>query len=394
MPPSALFAANERAQDYRARPMNRWNTPERPERRVRGQRLLAFGLVALVAGAVVLLVVVAIGGSGPQRHGPPRAASGKGAGATRRAFALAAPSSFAVGLRVLRLIDSSRTITLANGTSEPRTLLTYVRYPALGATGRTDLLNAPAARADGPFPLVVFGHGFAVTPALYARLLQSWARAGYVVAAPVFPLENADAPGGPNESDLTNQPADMSFVISRMLAPATAAPASASATPASATATSSGSDPLAGLVDPTKIAVAGQSDGGDTALAVAYDPRYRDRRVGAAAILSGAEIPGIGGFTFPSAGPPLLATQGTADTVNPPSATYAFFGSAPRPKYLLRLLGAEHLPPYSVQQPELGIVERVTIAFFDGYLEHRAGAPARLVSLGNVPPAASLHAEL
>jgi dienelactone hydrolase len=238
------------------------------------------------------------------------------------------------------------------------------------------LLNAPSARADGPFPLVVFGHGFAVTPALYARLLQSWARAGYVVAAPLFPLENADAPGGPDESDLTNQPTDMSFVISHMLA-----------------ASSAGSGPFTGLVDSTHIAVTGQSDGGDTALAVAYDPTYRDPRVSAAVILSGAEIPGVGGFTFPRGSPPLLATQGTADTVNPPSSTNAFFDIAQRPKYLLKLLGAEHLAPYSDQQPQLGIVKRVTIAFLDGYLKHRPGTLQRLISLGSVPGTASLLAE-
>jgi len=277
---------------------------------------------------------------------------------------------------VLRLVDTSRTVTLPNGRSEPRTLLTYVRYPALGEPGRSDLPGAPAARAEGPFPLLVFGHGFGVTPALYARLLQSWARAGYVVAAPVFPLENADAPGGPDEADLANQPADMRFVISRMLAAAGA-----------------GSGPLAGLVDPTRIAVAGQSDGGDTALALAYDPAFRDPRVGATVILSGAEIPGAGGFTFPPRGPPLLATQGTADTINPPSATNAFFALARRPKYLLSLLGAEHLPPYSDQQPQLTIVERVTIAFLDGYLKHEPGAPRRLLSLGSVPGTASLLAE-
>ena len=347
-----------------------------PRRVVRHQRLLALGLIALVAAAVVLLVVIATGGPGSRRHGTARTAPGQSASGTRSTGAKPVPSSFAVGLHVLHLLDTSRTITLPNGTSEPRPLLTYVRYPALGAPDRTDLLNAPQAREDGPFPLVVFGHGFAVTPAFYARMLQSWARAGYVVAAPVFPLENTDAPGGPDESDLTNQPADMSFVISRILA-----------------AGSSGSGPLAGLVDSTHIAVAGQSDGGDTALAVAYDPSYRDPRVSAAVILSGAEIPGIGGFAFSAGSPPLLATQGTADTVNPPSATSAFFDAASRPKYLLRLLGAEHLPPYSAQQPQLGIVEGVTIAFFDGYLKHRAGALQRLVSLGSAPGKASLRAE-
>jgi dienelactone hydrolase len=364
--------SSERAARRRAAERDR----AKRRRDIRRQRLFAFAVIALVAAAVALSVVMATGGPDSQRRGAARTAPGQSTSVTSNPSAKPPPSSFAVGLRVLRLVDTSRTIELPNGTAEPRALLTYVRYPALGSPGATDLPDAPAARADGPFPLVIFGHGFAVTPALYARLLQSWARAGYVVAAPVFPLENADAPGGPDESDLTNQPADMSFVISEMLA---AARASAS--------------PFSGLIDSSQIAVTGQSDGGDTALAVAYDPTYRDTRVSAAVILSGAEIPGIGGFTFPAGSPPLLATQGTADTVNPPSATNAFFDVAPRPKYLLTLFGAEHLPPYSDQQPQLGIVERVTIAFFDGYLKHRAGAPARLVSLGSVPKTASLLAE-
>lgn len=283
------------------------------------------------------------------------------------------PSAFAVGLQVVRLRDQSRVIQIPNGGTEPRTLLTYVRYPALGPTGAVDVANAPAATRDGPFPLLVFGHGFAVTPDLYRRLLQAWARAGYVVAAPVFPLENANARGGPDETDLVNQPADMRLVISRLLAASHAA-----------------SGPLAGLIDPRRIAVSGQSDGGDTALAVAYNQNYRDPRVRAAVILSGAEMPGVSGFTFSRGEPPLLAVQGSADTVNPPSVTERFFQAASRPKYLLELPGAEHLPPYRDQEPQLRIVERVTTAFLDGYVKQRAGAVELMRKLANVPGTAAL----
>lgn len=299
-------------------------------------------------------------------------AGGRPAGSqSGSAGSLPATTRYAVGLRVMRFVDHTRSITLPSGATEPRTIVTYVRYPAAGPDQqRGDVAKAPPAH--GPFPLIVFGHGFALTPRLYAPLLRAWTSAGYVVAAPVFPLENAHAPGGPNESDLPNQPADMRLVISRLLA------ANAS------------TGPLHGLIDPRAVAVAGHSDGGDTALAVAYDPRYRDPRVDAAMILSGAEIPGLGTFSFPAGSPPLLATQGTADTVNPPSATMTFFRSAPAPKYLLLLTGAGHLRPYSIPGPQLDTVERVTLAFLGHYLRH---APRRrLLSAGNVPGVARLEA--
>jgi predicted dienelactone hydrolase len=222
----------------------------------------------------------------------------------------------------------------------------------------------------------VFGHGFAVTPAPYASLLESWARAGYVVAAPFFPLGNANAPGGPNESDLFNQPGDMSFVITRL---------------ESLSAHHGGA--LGEMIDPHEIAVSGQSDGGDTALAAAYDPRFRDHRIRAAVILSGAEIPGVGGFSFPRPSPPLLATQGTADTINPPTLTDTFFDRAPSPKYLLTLFGAAHLGPYTDQQPQLRIVERVTIEFLDRYLKHQPEAAKRMTTAGSVSGVSTLRAQ-
>jgi fermentation-respiration switch protein FrsA (DUF1100 family) len=255
---------------------------------------------------------------------------------------------FAVAQRTVTFVDHSRTVRFPGRAPAPRRLVTIVRYP----TG-----------ASGPFPLIVFGHGFAVTPRPYAALLEAWARGGYVVAAPVFPLENARAPGGPNESDLVNQPRDMSFVISAML----------------------GAGSFAGLLDRHAIAVSGQSDGGETALAVAYDRLFVDRRVRAAAILSGAKIPGVGGFDFPAPSPPLLATQGTADTINPPAFTHAFFDAAPPPKYLLTMFGAPHLGPYTNEQPQLRVVERVTIAFFDRYLKGDRAALGRMVRAGDVP---------
>jgi dienelactone hydrolase len=237
-------------------------------------------------------------------------------------------------VRLFHFVDRSRTIALPGGRSVPRSLETVVRYPVAGDA----------------YPLIVFGHGYALTPANYARMLRVWTEAGYVVAAPVFPLENAAAPGGPNESDLINQPRDVSFVIARLLA-----------------LTARANSVLYGKIDSSRIAVAGHSDGAETALAVAYDHRFRDPRVSAAIVLSGGALPGMG--PFPRGGPPLLAVQGTADPINSPATSAGFFRLARRPKFLLWLLGASHLPPYTDQQPQLGIVERATTAFLDHYLK-------------------------
>lgn len=291
---------------------------------------------------------------------------------TRGADASPRPAgSFAVGRIVVRFIDPRRHVRFRGREPEPRTLVTVIRYPALGRPSELDVSGAAPATAWGPFPLVVFGHGFDSTPGVYARLLQAWASAGYVVAAPVFPLSNRHAPGGADESDIVNQPADMSFVITRMLE-AAAAPHGI----------------LSNLVDPHEIAVAGQSDGAATALATAYDARYLDSRIDAAVILSGAEV--LAGRYFGVRNPPLLATQGMADRVNLPKDTYQFFHPAHAPKFLLSLPGARHLPPYATEQPQLGVVERVSIAFLDRYLKGLPGARSRMWSAGDVPGVATL----
>jgi len=290
-------------------------------------------LVVLCAGTVLsLLAAGAAGGGRPARDGH----SVDGHRPSVSAATLRA-SRHVVFPQLLRLVDRSRSIRLPDGRSVPRPVTTLIRYPRSGR---------------GPWPLIVFGHGFASTPHIYRRLLDAWAHAGYVVAAPIFPLGNADALGGPNRADLPNQPADMSFVITWLL--------SASASPTS---------PLHGLLDPTRIAVAGQSDGAMTAFATAYEQGFRDKRVDAAVILSGARL-GAAATSFPHS-PPLLAIQGTDDHVNAPGNATVLYRAVARPKFLLWLRRAGHLPPYTTPSRGLATVEHATIAFLDHYLGDR-----------------------
>ena len=326
--------------------------------------------IGLACAAVTVLALTLLVGSGTSRQ-----AAGPSVIAAQRTVTSRSPTSTpptgasvpsprppAAPVRVrtltVTLTDPARTISGASGTV-PRSFATVIRYPS--QTGV----------APRPLPLIVFGHGFAVSPAPYGRLLDAWAHAGFVVAAPVFPLENAAHPGGPDEHDLPNQPADMSLVISALTG-------------------GSVPRPLSGRVDARAIAVAGQSDGGDTALAAAYDPAVRDPRVGAAVILSGAEDPFAAAFRMPADGPPLLAVQGTADTINPPPDTYAFFGEAAAPKFLLRLVGASHQPPYTEPGAGLAAVERTTIAFLDWRFRGRPQPLRRLLAAGGPAPGAVL----
>ena len=131
--------------------------------------------------------------------------------------------------------------------------------------------NVPPAAAGRPYPLLVFAHGFDATPAQYASLLSRWASAGYVVVAPTIPLLNADAPGGASHTDYgVPNITDLDFALSEALR--------RSATPG---------DPIAGLVDPNRIVVAGHSDGEVLAYALAFEGCCHDPRVKAVIPMAG-----------------------------------------------------------------------------------------------------------
>ncbi len=80
--------------------------------------------------------------------------------------------------------------------------------------------------------------------------------------------------------------------------------------------------------------------------------------------------------------------------MNQPRYTYAYFNAARGdPSTCCELLGAGHLPPYTYQQPQLSIVERVSIEFLDRYLYGSQAAGCDLAAAGNVRRLAALTAD-
>ncbi len=204
------------------------------------------------------------------------------------------------------------------------------------ARGRTlvTALHVPTAGSGGPYPLVVFAHGFAVSAGTYAALEQQIADAGFVVAAPEFPLTSSASGHDLDRDDIVNQAADVSFVITQFLDPAT--------TPTA----------VQGLVNSTApVGVVGHSDGGVTAAAVAYNDTVADSRIGAAVVLSGAEIAYPGSW-FTRQSPPLLAIHGDADEVNPYWASEQLFADARGARRLVTVLGGSHLGPFTTDPVE------------------------------------------
>ncbi len=235
----------------------------------------------------------------------------------------------------LDMVDHSRgTVSGDRVISDSRALTTLVWYPTEG----------------GPWPLVVFAHGFEVGPGPYEGLLRTWAEAGYVVAAPEFPLTDAEVAGSDlDESDLDNQPADLAFVFARLLDPLGA---------------------LSGYVDPTRLGVAGHSDGAQTALATAAAPPVA---LGGVIVLAGAPV-GSG----PSGNPPILVAHGDADSIDPYEQGRSVYDGASSPRFLLTLLGGEHLPPFTEGSQYQDVVDKTTIDFLDAYVGRTGPATALL----------------
>jgi fermentation-respiration switch protein FrsA (DUF1100 family) len=326
-------------------------------------------------GALALLAAIALAGcSSSSKAATPTSApattvaggstSTTGAGSTTVAGSPTSPgatpvtgagTTYAVSSRTVTWVDTGRPTKgdpsrhIAAATS--RTLPVLILYPAAGTPGAKPAATPDAPAAAGTFPIVIFSHGVTASGPAYAPFLAAWAAAGYVVAAPTYPMSSGVGAWA-DLTDYTNQPADVSFVLDNMIK----------------LATTSG-DTLAGHLATTEVAVAGHSLGAMTSLGF-LNTCCGDPRVKAIVAISGtlATFPN-GGWTNPPP-TPLLMIHGTADKTVPykggSATTFAKLTTVPRA--LLTFIGAGHTDPVLGR---LGpTTDRTAIAFLDLELRH------------------------
>jgi dienelactone hydrolase len=242
-----------------------------------------------------------------------------------------ASQHFTVAQRVVTFTDPSRPTPANQGVPghSGRILVTTIYYPTTG----------------GPFPLIVFAHGFNSVGTDYQALLSAWAAHGYVVAAPTFPLSSSDASGAPSISDFFEQPLDLRFVITAMTK-------------------------LKGdRVDHRHVGVAGHSLGGVTVLGLTDNTCCRDPRVMAAVAMAGDIVSFPGGEYTNKGTPPLLLLHGDQDQIVPYQGSRAAFSMGAPPKFLVTLLGGDHNGPFLDPSTAFQTVVATTLDFFDCYLK-------------------------
>lgn len=273
----------------------------------------------------------------------------------------------AVGVRTESFVDASRVTDPGQGrpVAPDRTLETTIWYPADGEAGDQAIEGAAPALAGGPYPLVVFAHGFNATAPAYGPVLERLAAAGYVVAAPTFPLSSSEAAVAPVFDDYVQQPADVAFVLGEVLS----------------LAEQDGSG-LEGLVDAERIALGGHSLGAATVLAASFNACCDDDRVDATFAVAGFQLPFGDSAWFPDGdGPPLLLVHGDDDTVVPHASSREVFDDSTVPVWFLTLVGGVHTPFGDAGAAAMAeAVER----FLDGHLRDDGRA---LASLDDVGPA-------
>lgn len=253
-------------------------------------------------------------------------------------------------------VDSSRTTPANNGypAAPTRTLATRFWMAPDPVSG------APACGGSA-CALILLAHGYGGSTARFDHVGRSLAAAGYVVAAPSFPLTNDQAPGGhvPGLADAVRQPGDLSFLIDAL---------------------GDASDPMSSRIDFERIGVVGHSLGGATVLALTRRPCCFDARIGASAVVAPvtALVEAFFGGYPEASGPPVLVVNGSEDPVVPPAVSRELYGRVSGSRALLVLNDASHSDLIEDFGPEalLAPTEELLRSHFDRHLGAGSVSPS------------------
>jgi len=357
-------------------------------------------LAVLSLAAAIVVSCNLAGGLSAHGHHPSTSTPGS---TTPKTTTTVMPTSFNVGIHTFDWKETGPGIWHVGpgGQELPgRVLTTEVRYPTVAGSTGTEAVNVEPSTVGGPYPVIVFAHGFETEPVDYQALLDSWVKVGFVVVSPIFPDESTaavDADGGRDdtgiadtlENDAYNEPGDIVYVLKQLQTIGTQ-PWGAN---------------LSHVLNLSDVGLAGQSDGANVVGALAYAPGLAPLYAGlptapkAVAVLSGfawSYLPGktIGTYRATAASPALLQVQSDADGCVPsPKLAVDMFASLQTglaSKWFVTLLGADHLGPYQSVAPWAAVVDAVTTTFFEVELNWRASSlsASSVQSAGTVSGAA------
>jgi predicted dienelactone hydrolase len=236
------------------------------------------------------------------------------------------PGAYGVGVMTVVLVDTSRP-TPANGAvpaTPERRIPLEIWYPTASGGQSPDARDAALDAGGGPYPLIVFAHGFTSSRVQSSQYTRHLASRGYVVASPDFPSSNGGAPGGPRLRGVVEQPGDVSFVIDQLIARDAEA-----------------GWPLAGGIDFERIGLTGHSLGGLTTLLTVYGVDA-DPRIDAALPIS---PPGCF-FSETSAGDvmtPMMVMGGSEELIVDPVSIRRAYDISNPPRYWVEVGGADHI---------------------------------------------------
>lgn len=309
---------------------------------------------------VVALVVTACGGS------EGGAMSGRAPSEPQALAGVQPEGMFAVGTTRRALMDRTRPTPAHGGAPQQpqRDLPTLLLYPAVGTPG-----GGPVEGAEpigGPWPLIVFSHGSTRSGVDYVKTLSVWASAGYIVAAPDYPLSHTGVPGGTDYGESPSQAHDVAFVIDQL----------------SAAAKGGDDRVLDGRLISGAVGIAGQSFGAMTSLLAGFHTCCAISSVDAVVSFAGAAVPDAasGTLTAEAAARPLLSIHGDDDPTLGYAGEHDAWLQLHGDKYFLTLPGGGHDDGFfgGLSTPQDRVVALASLGFFDRYLKDDRNGTVRM----------------